>query len=299
MEAMWQVVIAFVTGRGAAVCRALLLAVVGLLWAPQGAAQCVIQAGGALSMTFTGYVPWGAAVSSTENIRYRCSEPANGRQLAVSIAGARTLAAGTDTLAFELYPQGSASPFPEAPPLPVTWRNSDRVIVQGVLGAPQDAAPGLYETTLLVTLHVNGIAVDTASFPVSANVAKRCAIYPATLAFGIYDPIGPHATAPRDGQAQLEIQCTRTTQYAITLDGGGNYAARRQMGNGAGAWLGYDLFSDSARSLPWLPGQSPPGMPTAAPSIERIAIPVYGQIPQAQPVPTGTYQDIVLSTINF
>lgn len=296
MGAMWQVVADRMTCRRAAVARAVLLALG--LWAPQVAAQCVFQPGGALAVTFSGYVPWGTAVSATENIRYRCFAPANGRQLGMSISGPRTMA-GPNALDFELYPQGSAAPFPETPPLAIPWRNSDRVTVQGVLGAPQDAAPGLYETTLTATLYVNGIAVDTATMRVSTTVARRCAIYPATLAFGIYDPIGPNATAPRFGQTQLEIQCTRTTQYAVTLNGGGNYGPRRQMGNGAGAWLGYDLFSDPARSLLWLPGQVPPGMPTPAPSITRIQIPVYGQIPQAQAVPTGAYQDSVVSTINF
>jgi spore coat protein U-like protein len=297
MKAMWQVIFDLVTCRRGAVVRAVLLALGGLLWAPPGGAQCALR-DASTPMTFTGYVPWGAGVSSTANIRYRCVGPASGRQVSLSIATPRTLA-GPNALDFELYPQGSAAPFPEAPPLSIPWRNNDRVTVQGVLGAPQDAAPGLYQTTLVVTLYVNGIAVDTASLLVATTVARQCAIYPATLAFGIYDPIGPNATAPRAGQTQIEIQCTRTTQYAVTLDGGGNYAARRQMGNGAGAWLGYDLFSDPALSVLWLPGQLPPGMPTPAPSITRTAIPVYGQIPQAQPVPTGTYQDVVLSTINF
>jgi spore coat protein U-like protein len=297
MEAMWQVVAAFVTCRRAGLVRASLLALACLVWAPQVRAQCVLR-DASTPMTFTGYVPWGAGVSSTANIRYRCFGPSNGRQLALSISTPRTLA-GPDTLGFELYPQGSAVPFPETPPLSIPWRANDRVAIQGVLGAPQEAAPGFYQQTLVVTLYVNGIAVDTASLWVSTTVARRCAIYPATLAFGIYDPLGPNATAPRNGQTQLELQCTRTTQYSVTLSGGGNYAARRQMGNGAGAWLGYDLFSDPALSVPWLPGQLPPGMPTPAPSITRIAIPVYGQIPPAQPVPTGTYQDVVLSTINF
>lgn len=298
MEAMWQVVIAaFVTCRRRALVRAGLLALGCLVWAPQVHAQCVFR-DGFIPMTFTGYVPWGTGVSSTASLRYRCTGGANGRQLGLSISAPRTLT-GPDTLDFELYPQGSAVPIPEAPPLSIPWAANDRVRIQGVLGAPQEAAPGLYQGWLVATLYVSGIAVDTTILWVATNVAKRCAIYPATLAFGVYDPLGPNATAPRNGQTQIELQCTRTTQYAVTLDGGGNYAARRQMGNGAGAWLGYDLFSDPALSVPWLPGQLPPGMPTPAPSTARIAVPVYGQIPQAQPVPNGTYQDVVLSTINF
>lgn len=275
---------------------AFLLALGCALWSPRAAAQCVLQT--VQPMTFTGYAPWGPAVAATADIRYHCAGPAQGRRLGLSISNPRTMA-GPDPLAFEIYPPASTTPFPETPPLPVAWTGGARVTVQGSLGAPQEAAPGTYQTTLRVTLYIDGIAVSAGNLVVSTVVARRCAIYPATLAFGVYDPIGPNATAPRTAQTAVEIQCTRTTSYWLTLDGGGSFGARRQMGNGAGAWLGYDLFSDAARSVPWLPGATPPGMPVAAPSIARVAIPVYGLIPPAQPVPNGAYQDVVLSTINF
>lgn len=282
-------------GRAATV-RAAAALVAWALCAAPAAAQCTIQ--GAQPMTFTGYVPWGPGSSATADIRYQCVGPSRGRRPSLSISSPRIMA-GPNQLGFELYPQGSATPFPESPPLAVAWSGRSRVTVTGALWAPQEAAPGVYQATLLVTLYVDGIAVDSAGLVVSAAIAKTCAIYPATLAFGIYDPLGPNATAPRTARTQIDIQCTRTTSYWVTLDGGGNYGARRQMGNGAGSWLGYDLYSDSALTAAWLPGATPPGMPATAASIARIGIPVYGQIPPAQPAPRGTYQDLVLSTIHF
>lgn len=278
----------------ALVCARLALAVLSALAAQvvEAAPKCSIDP--VPDLIFTGYTPFGGGVAASTQVTYRC--PPSVGTAGIAISTPRILTSGASTLAFQLY----QSPYPgpvwtHQPPVNVPSARDGSVTVYAFLG-PQDAAAGTYLTTLDVTIYADGVAERTESLLVTAALLDTCTIQPATLAFGPYDPVGAHASSPRDAQATIQIACTRATNWSVAL-GTGSFAAgaTRQMANGA-ARLQYELYQDAGRSTPWTATAPVSG---AAASTAPVNLVVHGRIPGGQSVPAGTYADAVTSTINF
>jgi spore coat protein U-like protein len=137
-----------------------------------------------------------------------------------------------------------------------------------------------------------------ASMRVAAQVSRTCQIDAGPLAFGAYDPIGLHSTAPLDGEAIITVTCTKGTPAVIALGAGGNASgSQRFMANGTFR-LQYDLYQDSTRSLPW-GDTSGNWQKLRAATGDSMSISVYGRIPGAQDVSVGTYSDSVVATVYF
>ena len=142
-------------------------------------------------------------------------------------------------------------------------------------------------------------ATATANLTVSATVTKNCTVSTEALAFGSYDPVVAHASANLDGTGGVTVACTRGATASIALGSGSNASgSTRRLGDGAGNFLTYELYSDSGHSSIWNSGAGTLAL-TAAPSRAPRDFTVYGRIAGNQDVPAGTYGDTVVATVNF
>jgi spore coat protein U-like protein len=140
----------------------------------------------------------------------------------------------------------------------------------------------------------------TAVITVSATVKRNCLITTTPLAYGAYDPVGANATAPLDATGTVSLTCTRGTTASIGLDAGANASGSvRRMTSGGTAYLTYDLYLDTGRTTVWTNATGGMLDVGAAPTKDPRSFTVYGRVPGAQDVPTGTFNDSVVATVNF
>jgi spore coat protein U-like protein len=138
-----------------------------------------------------------------------------------------------------------------------------------------------------------------ATLGVSANVTADCTIAAApSLLVSTYNPLIGAVAAT----ATLAVTCTQGTVATIGLDTGANAVSAvgttRAMTDGTD-FLMYDLYTSSAHSTIWGNGAGTAVIEAAAPSAATIDYTVYGLVPGAQDVPTGTYNDSVAVTVSF
>jgi spore coat protein U-like protein len=145
-------------------------------------------------------------------------------------------------------------------------------------------------------------ADDTDNLTVSASVAESCTISGNNLGFGAYNTITGAAVT---GSATIAVACTTGTETTVTLGEGENEhsgslpeAPLRQMTDGSGHFLGYSLYSDTQRLVPW--GDTVlTGKGYIAASSASANLTVFGRITASQDVPAGAYGDSVVATIAF
>ena len=129
----------------------------------------------------------------------------------------------------------------------------------------------------------------------TANVASTCVITATNLDFSSY------TETQLDGQSQIQLICTDTTSWKVGLDGGrfpGAVIARRSMGGPGASQLGYQLYSDPARTDVWGDGigtDTVSGTGTGATQLLNV----YGRIPAGQSVINGGYVDTITATVTF
>lgn len=128
------------------------------------------------------------------------------------------------------------------------------------------------------------------------------------LAFGNYDPA---ATAPKDntttitvvGKVSGLIALLVSVSYTISLDAGPTGSiANRQMTGPVGGTLGYNLYTDSARTAVWgLNSVSDNYNITASVLGTTVTrnYTVYGRIPAAQYVVPGGYASTITVTVTY
>ena len=151
-------------------------------------------------------------------------------------------------------------------------------------------------------------ATATGNLNVTANVASSCIVSaPGSLAFGAYDPVDLNNTTPKNGQGTINVRCTRGTTTTIALEQGQNPATGstctnpiRQMNDGAGERLRYNLFSDSNRTVTWgcTTGTNTTSYQSTN-SANAASLDVWGRIPAGQDVAPGNYSDTVQITLTF
>jgi spore coat protein U-like protein len=142
------------------------------------------------------------------------------------------------------------------------------------------------------------------SAPSLVQAATACTVSTTSVAFGTYSSI---RNVSRESTGSVDVSCTdtvgNTVSYAIALTPGtGSYAAR-QLASGADR-LGYNLFTDSARTLVWGDGTS--GTSTVSDSYRLVvsptarAYPVYGLIPGGQNLTrVGSYSDSITVSVSY
>ena len=134
-----------------------------------------------------------------------------------------------------------------------------------------------------------------------ANAGISCTVSSAGLAFGVYNVL---ASTANDATGSVTVNCTGDTEPAnnriLYLSGGGsgNYNARRML-SGANQ-LNYQIYSNASRTTMWGDGSNGTGSVTVAVAIPGSAsATLYGRIPALQSVPSGSYLDTILVTVNF
>jgi spore coat protein U domain-containing protein, fimbrial subunit CupE1/2/3/6 len=140
----------------------------------------------------------------------------------------------------------------------------------------------------------------TANLSVSATVSKNCTISTAAVAFGAYDSVSTHATAPLDGTGTVIVTCTKGAPAKVGLNAGGNaQGTTRRMTGTATEYLTYELYKDAAHASVWGNTAADALDVPAAVNQNPQNFTVYGRVPQNQTAAVGAYTDTVVATVNF
>lgn len=145
---------------------------------------------------------------------------------------------------------------------------------------------------------------------VEAQAAADCTVTAVGVNFGVYDP---YVTAPDDSVGEITVTCNHLSgpaiqvRYTVTLStgGGGTYAQRRLRAGPA--LLGYNLWTDSARSSIWGNGSAGTVIvtgslkvgPGAGNGVRTAVHPIYGRIPALQDAAEGDYVDSIVATLTY
>lgn len=144
-------------------------------------------------------------------------------------------------------------------------------------------------------------ATATANLTPTATVTATCLINGNPLNFGAYNPL---TGAPVLGATTISVQCTNGMEAPpVTMDEGQNpsvgstpSAPLRQMSNGTGGLLTYNVYSDPGRFNVW--GSTGVTSPTPDGTMQPMF--VYGRInPGQTAAAAGTYFDQVIVTVTF
>ena len=156
---------------------------------------------------------------------------------------------------------------------------------------------------LLGLVGVAEAATKTASFTVSANVARNCVISAAPLELGEF--VGDNDLF---ASSDITVRCTDGTPFTIELDQGvtGNYAGRRMTSLG-GDFLVYNLYTDGTYNTVWrdgLPGDAGVvgGVGEGMAAANAVTRTVFGRllaVDNEGPVEEGDYSDTIVATITY
>lgn len=150
---------------------------------------------------------------------------------------------------------------------------------------------------LLVAPRQAAAQTATATLTVTARVVPVCTIANQALAFGDYDT--NTATDNDAPVVNITVQCTRGSQFTLSLGNGGAYTTVRRMTDGGGNYLEYQLFSDAGHTTEWTNPSATQTASLPGAGLNPYTFPVYGRIRAGQDVPTGNYADAVTMTVNF
>ncbi|MGB6725553.1 MAG: spore coat protein U domain-containing protein [Terracidiphilus sp.] len=210
----------------------------------------------------------GAGAGATETTRYMTGP--NGVELAYKLYtdATRTTNWG-DTTGNELTGTGNAN-----------------ITVYGQITAGQAVPPGTYTDTM---------STATTTFTVTVVITATCSISTGNLSFGNY------AGVILDATSTVTVTCTNLAPFDVGLNAGtatGATVTTRKMTGPAGALLSYLLFRDSGHSLNW---GNTVGTDTlhSAGTGTAVQYTVYGQIPAAQFVRAGLYNDTIVATVTY
>jgi spore coat protein U-like protein len=145
----------------------------------------------------------------------------------------------------------------------------------------------------------------------TAHAAASCSITAVSVDFGNYEPA---FTSPDDSAGTVTVTCSyvgggsTNVNYVVRISNGsyGTSPTTRQMGAGT-ARLGYNVFTDPARSQVWGTGTGgtviASGAMTVGPGVgngtRTRTHTVYGRIPQLQDAVPGAYIDNLQVTLTF
>lgn len=139
----------------------------------------------------------------------------------------------------------------------------------------------------------------------------NCSVSATPMNFGVYDPLGAGAVLTTS-QVTVTCQVTNTlgiigaqvqVNYEVGLSGGasGNPAARSMT-----SALGYGLYLDAARTIPWGDGSNGSEvirgsyvLLTTPPQTLSTTYTVYGRLPARQAAMVGAYTDAIAVTLTY
>lgn len=128
--------------------------------------------------------------------------------------------------------------------------------------------------------------------------AATCRVTAGALNFGNYNPL--RATA-LNRTGQLTIRCSGTGAFSVALSTGdsGSFTLRYMLSGATGNPLGYNLYTDAARSIIWGDGSGGSQTVSRAFNNNRVRLNVYGRIPAQENVAAGNYRDSITASITF
>ncbi len=143
----------------------------------------------------------------------------------------------------------------------------------------------------------------------AAAEAASCTVSATGVSFGTYIPT---SSSPTDNTGTTTVTCSatsQTVQYSIALNAGQNSGgsfSNRRMGNGSsGAYLSYQLYSDSTRTTVW--GDGSGGTSTVSDSYGCVTCvnqsrtyTLYGRLSGGQfSASPGLYSDTITVIVTF
>ena len=262
------------------------------------------------------------AIDVTSSLSVTCSSVTGQQRLCVSIgrgsagdAVSRQLVGSGGSIRFDLYEDAARTQLwgswwsgwdTAGLQLDVPGNGTYSINIYGRLfGSQQQAIPGSYNSTIADVVMQWGTAsglpcptgaAATSNIVVTAKVSSSCAIGASTLDFGSV----PSLNSAVPGATTLQVQCSNTVPYVVSLDGGTAGAAdpsARKMTQASGR-ISYGLYQDPAHTQPWgnragVNTKSATGAGTSQPMA------VYGLVP-AQPTPSpGAYTDTIVATVTY
>jgi spore coat protein U-like protein len=165
----------------------------------------------------------------------------------------------------------------------------------GRLPAGQNPAYASYDDSLSIDLKQGGQVFTTIPVPIRGSVQPTCAISTSPLTFGTYQP-----STARDASGTVSVNCTNTAPYQVSLGSGQNASAGvRRMAGPASDFVGYSLYSNSARTTAWGDGSAIGAKVSGTGSGTSQNLTVYGRIPANQYARPGSYSDSVFVTVEY
>jgi spore coat protein U-like protein len=121
-----------------------------------------------------------------------------------------------------------------------------------------------------------------------------CQVDTKPVAFGVVD-----VASRNDSNGEIVLNCSIATSFAIGLSGNGSPNERTMAGPNGGR-LAYDLFTDRTRATRWGDGGGGGSEVTGSSDGENTSrFTIYGRVPSQNPVPPGTYNDVLTVSVVF
>lgn len=139
------------------------------------------------------------------------------------------------------------------------------------------------------------IAWTAALLLVAPCAWSDCTVGAQGVSFGSYDPF---ADQDSDGAGNIAVTCDAGLAYSIALSAGGGSHAARAMASGPHT-LGYNLFTDPARTTVWGDGTGATATVGGTGTGITANVTVYGRVPARQNAHVGGYSDAIVVTVTF
>ncbi len=142
------------------------------------------------------------------------------------------------------------------------------------------------------------LACGTAALAASP---ANCSVSGSTVPFGTYDIF---ALSPTDTVGTVSVSCydpgNANVSARVEFGAGqyGYFAGRAMKWTGGAVVIGYNLFTDAARTQVWGDGSGSTVAVTIKTKVGVVTpIPIYGRMPAGQDVAAGIYADRVTVTV--
>lgn len=139
----------------------------------------------------------------------------------------------------------------------------------------------------------------TASLGVSIVVTNNCSVTTSGVQFSGYDPSASNASTPASAAGSVTLACTQGSAPVIGLSYGTHQSGATRRASDGANFIAYQLYKDGGHTQPW--GDAGSEALNAGPSASKQprSFPVHGQVPAGQNVPSGTYADTIVVSVNF
>lgn len=136
----------------------------------------------------------------------------------------------------------------------------------------------------------------TNTFNVSATVTDVCTVTATPMAFGNYASGGATISTTNT----VSVTCNTGTGYFVDLNSGLNSTnfTPRKMNNGVNL-LDYNIYTDLGHTSIWGDGTNSTVRVQGTGNGAAQSITAYGNIPAAQSLPGGAYNDTIIVTVNY